>query len=69
MLYLHPIFVLFVLLIYGCSSQQLYNTGQAWQQNECNKIIDTQEQNRCMASSNTSYEDYKRQIQETKDAK
>ena len=70
---MRPTFVLLALLgtsyLSGCSSQQFYNTGQAWQRNECNKIIDTQELNRCMAGSNTSYEDYKRQTQEAKDAK
>ena len=53
----------------GCSSQQIYNTGQAWQRNECSKIADAQERNRCMASTNTSYEDYKRQTEEVKGAK
>ena len=53
----------------ACSSQQLYGAGQAWQRNECNKIIDSQERNRCMASTNTSYEDYKRQADEARGAK
>ena len=70
---MRPTFVFISLLatssLPGCSSQQLYNTGQAWQRNECNKIVDAQEWNRCMASSNTSYDDYKRQAQDTKDAK
>jgi hypothetical protein len=70
---LRPAFLLFALFItphlLGCSSQQLYNTGQAWQRNECSKIADAQERNRCMASTNTSYEDYKRQTEEVKGAK
>jgi hypothetical protein len=45
----------------GCSSRQLYGVGQEWQKNECNRIIDMQERNRCMNSTRTSYEDYKRQ--------
>lgn len=70
---LRPIYVLLSLFVTsclsGCSSQQIYNSGQAWQRNECNKIIDGQERSRCLANSNTSYEDYKRQTQEAKDAK
>ncbi|MFZ1852405.1 MAG: hypothetical protein WAU15_09360 [Nitrosomonas sp.] len=52
-----------VLLIVGtgCTTQQLYNTGQAWQRNECNKFIDQQERSRCLSSTNTSYETYKQQ--------
>jgi hypothetical protein len=51
----------------GCSSQQLYGVGQDWQKNECNKIIDMQERNRCMSSTKTSYDDYKRQSEAAKD--
>ena len=53
----------------SCSSQQLYGAGQEWQKNECNKIIDMQERNRCMSSTRTSYEDYKRQSDAAKGAK
>ena len=45
----------------GCSSQQAYGVGQAWQRNECYKIGDAQERGRCLASSSTSYDEYKRQ--------
>lgn len=52
-----------VALITGtaCTTQQLYNTGQAWQRNECNRIMDQQERSRCLSSTSTSYEAYKRQ--------
>ena len=53
----------------SCSSQQLYGVGQEWKKNECNKIIDMQERNRCMSSTKTSYEDYKRQSEAAKGAK
>ncbi len=45
----------------ACSWQQVYSTGQAWQKQECNKLLDAQERNRCMASTSTSYEEYQRQ--------
>ncbi len=53
----------------ACSSQALYGTGQAWQRQECNKIIDAQERGRCMASASTSYDEYKRQADAAKGAK
>jgi hypothetical protein len=53
----------------SCSSQQMYGIGQAWQRNECYKIVDAQEHGRCMASTGMSYEEYKRRIEEAKDAK
>lgn len=45
----------------ACSSQQVYGVGQAWQRNECFKIADQQERSRCLSSSSTSYEQYKRE--------
>jgi hypothetical protein len=53
----------------GCSSQQLYNTGQAWQRNQCDRLLDEQERRRCAASTDTPYDDYKRQSEEVKGAK
>ena len=50
----------------GCSSQQAYGVGQSWQRNECYKITDAQERGRCLASSSTSYEEYKRQSEAVK---
>ncbi len=65
--YMSPSLALLVVLatssLSACSSQQLYSSGQAWQRNECNKIADAAERNRCMAGSNTSYEDYQRRTQ------
>ena len=53
----------------ACSSQQVYGAGQAWQHRECNKIQDTQDRSRCMASSSASYEDYRRQAEAAKGTK
>jgi hypothetical protein len=47
----------------GCSSQQAYGTGQAWQRNECQKIADAQRRSRCLESANQSYEDYQREAE------
>lgn len=48
----------------ACSSRQAYGSGQAWQQNECGKIPDMQERQRCMGSASTSYDAYQRQRQD-----
>jgi len=53
-------------LLAACSAQQLYGAGQAWQKQECNKIVDAQERGRCMASTKGSYEDYRRQTEATR---
>ena len=45
----------------ACTSQQWYGAGQGWQRLECNKMADTAERNRCMASAATSYDEYRRQ--------
>jgi hypothetical protein len=57
------------LALHGCSSQQAYGAGQAWQRQECARISDAQERSRCMASASTSYEDYKRQAEAAKGGK
>ena len=53
----------------SCSSQQMYGMGQAWQRNECYRIVDAQEHGRCMASTSMSYDEYKRRIEAAKDTK
>jgi hypothetical protein len=50
----------------ACSSQQTYATGQAWQQSECNKIIDMQDRERCMARTRESYDSYQRRVDDMK---
>ncbi len=47
----------------GCSSQQLYGVGQAWQRQECNRVQDAQERQRCMQSTATSFDEYRRQAE------
>ncbi len=59
----------FLLGLAACSTQQAYGIGQAWQRNECVRIVDAQERSRCLASTSTSYEDYKRQSEAVKASK
>lgn len=58
--------VVTVLMVQACSSQQLYGTGQEMQRNECRKIVDMQEQRRCMAKANMPHDEYKRQAEAAK---
>jgi hypothetical protein len=48
-----------LLWLAGCSTQQVYNTGQAWQRQECLRYSDAAEQDRCMKSTARSYDDYR----------
>ena len=46
------------LLLGACTSQELYQTGQGWQLQECRKLQDSAERSRCEKSNATSYERY-----------
>jgi hypothetical protein len=56
--------VILAFLISACSAEQAYYAGQTWQQNECNKIPDSHERERCLGRAGGSYESYKRQTEE-----
>ena len=45
----------------ACTTEQAYNSAQGWQQNQCGRIPDKAEFDRCMSRAGTSYESYKRQ--------
>jgi hypothetical protein len=45
----------------GCTSQQLYATGQAYQRNQCQHLPEQGERDRCLSKTNTTYDDYKRE--------
>lgn len=50
----------------GCSTQQAYNTGQAWRQNECNKLTDMSERQRCMKDAGQPYDAYQKDVDSIK---
>jgi hypothetical protein len=50
----------------GCTSQQFYAGGQAWQRNECQRIQDFQERKRCLESTALSYDEYQKQAASAK---
>lgn len=45
----------------GCSSPQLYATGQAYQRNQCLHLLDQGERNQCLSKADTTYDEYKRE--------
>lgn len=51
---------LLALLLAGCSAEQAYNAGQAWQRNQCAGIPDKAEYDRCTANAGGSYDAYQR---------
>jgi hypothetical protein len=56
--------LLFVLgLAGGCSSEQAYSAGQNWQRNQCARIPDRAEYDRCMVDASRSYDTYKRETE------
>jgi hypothetical protein len=44
----------------ACSSRAVYQTVQGWQQQECRKLPDVAERQRCLGSTAASYDDYRR---------
>ncbi len=50
-----------LLALPGCSSRAVYQTVQGWQQQECRKLPDAAERQRCLSSTAASYDDYRRQ--------
>lgn len=45
----------------GCSSQQIYATGQNMQRQQCLKMPDQGDRERCLSNANTGFDDYKRE--------
>ena len=56
--------ILVTSVLSGCSAQQIYGIGQAWQQNQCNQTkVNESDRERCLSKANMSYEDYKQQTE------
>ncbi len=51
----------------GCTWQQAYSAGQAWQRNACNRLVEQTERERCLSNTNMPYDDYRRRSEGAKE--
>ncbi len=51
--------VLAALLVCGCSSRQIYDASLGWRKNECYKIGDLEQRERCMKEADRPYDAYR----------
>jgi len=54
--------ILIVSFFSGCTSEQIFATGQAYQRNQCIKVADQDASSQCLNRSNTRYDDYKYEV-------
>ena len=57
---------LFALFLPACTAEQAYDTAQAYQRNQCGRLPDKAEFDRCMSGASTTYDSYKRQTEPEK---
>ncbi len=50
-------------LLPGCSAQQAYGVAQGWDRNQCNRIPDKAEFDRCMSRTGATYDSYRQQTE------
>ena len=43
----------------GCTSEQIYNSAQGWRRNECYKLADLEQRDRCLAEANRPFDAYR----------
>jgi hypothetical protein len=48
-----------LLALSGCSAEQAYYAGQAWQRNQCAGIPDKADYERCLRNADGSYQSYR----------
>jgi hypothetical protein len=46
----------------GCTAQQWFVSGQSWQRNQCVKLMDTIQRNRCLDGTWMSYDQYETEL-------
>jgi hypothetical protein len=50
----------------GCSWQVAYSSAQGWQRNQCNRLVDQTERERCAASASMPYDEFRSRSEGTK---
>lgn len=53
--------MVFALSLSACTTEQVYSSAQGWQRNQCSKLPDKVEFDRCMSNAGTAYGSYKRE--------
>ncbi len=53
------------ILLAACDTRQLYDAGQAYQRNRCDRLVNPQEHEQCLDAAGPSYDDYRRARDET----
>lgn len=48
------------LLATGCSTEQIYNAAAGWRRNECYKIGDLEQRERCLKEAERPYDAYRK---------
>ncbi len=54
-----PALLLAAALAGGCTSEQIYNSAQGWRRNECYKIVDLAQRERCLKEADRPYDVYR----------
>jgi len=54
--------VLTACLVAGCSPQLFYSSGQAWQRNACERVLDEEARRRCFEQADIPYDAYRREV-------
>jgi len=44
----------------ACTTEQIYDSGRAWQRSQCAKVIDRREYERCLRDADLAYDEYKK---------
>jgi len=54
--------LIITLAVSGCAASLVYDSGRNWKRQECYKIPDGNERQRCLQSTAVSYEEYRRAL-------
>jgi hypothetical protein len=52
--------LMLAMLASGCSSEQVYNAAAGWRRNECYKIGDLEQRERCLKEAERPYDAYRK---------
>ena len=60
--YLGAAVLMFVAMLFaGCTAERAYTTAQAWQVNQCARLPEKADYDRCVRNADGSYDSYRRE--------